>query len=435
MLLTNPTYGPASLRIAMLSVHSSPVGPLGASDTGGMSVYVRELSRWLGAAGHAVDIFTSAGPHHPERSLYPNVRLIHLGKGLAKTPPKDGWLDLLPLVFEALDAYAGRQPRGYDIIHSHYWLSGVVGAMAQARWRRPHLTMFHTLGAVKNSTQSGENESHIRIAHEQWLAMATDRIIVAAPREQELLAQWYHAHSSHTRVIPCGVNRDLFRPVATETARRHLGIAPDAQIVLYVGRFAPLKGVDRLVAAVSALRPRFPKLQLLIVGGDGPRAGSSRALTALAARLGIADAVTFKGRIEHQDLPPYYSAADLLAMPSYYESFGLVVLEALACGTPVVATPVGVAPAVIREGVTGTLVAGADPRDIAEGIARILGQPAVRRPDAASVRAAVQDYGWPRVARVVAEEYAQLLAMHDPTHATPAISPGGWPNENWRCLP
>lgn len=405
----------------MLSVHSSPIGPLGTSDTGGMSVYVRELARCLGAAGHHVDIFTGAGGRIPETHLYPNVRLIHLAITSGE-PAKNKWPELLPRVFDALDAYVRHHHRNYDIIHSHYWLSGVVGAMAQARWRRPHVIMFHTLGEVKN-TAPGEIESQIRIAHEQWLAMAADRIIVAAPREEDNLIRFYHARSSRIGVIPCGVNLDLFRPADRTASRRLLGLSPDADIVLYVGRFAPLKGLDRLLSAFKLLRFRFPRLQLMIVGGDGPQAASSRSLTALTRRLAISDAVRFAGRVEQPELPPYYNAADLLVLPSHYESFGLVVLEALACGTPVVAAPVGAVESIIREGLNGIVLGSNDVPAIAEGIARMLIRSADRRLDSRQIRTTAEPYGWPRMAAAVAQAYEDLLAVHDPAQSPPLYSP------------
>ncbi|RJQ65626.1 MAG: glycosyltransferase family 1 protein [Desulfobacteraceae bacterium] len=430
MTHSNPYGSTASLRIAMLSLHSSPIGPLGTSDTGGMSVYVRELSRWLGAAGHKIDIFTCAGGAAPETRLYPNVRLIHLGHGSDIKAARENWPEFLPDVFKVLEAYARSRHREYDIIHSHYWLSGVVGAMAQARWRRPHVTMFHTLGAVKNRTCAGEAESQLRIAHERWLAMSADRVVVAAPREMDNLIRFSHARRTHVSVVPCGVNLELFRPADRIASRRHLEIAPDSDVVLYVGRFAPLKGLDRLIRAAGQLRSRFPKLHLLIIGGDGPQAPSSLNLIALAAQLGLADAVRFVGRVEQQDLPPYYSAADLLAFPSDYESFGLVVLEALACGIPVVATPVGAVESIIQDGVNGILIGSADDGAVAEGIARILAQPPERRPGNRQIRATAEAYGWQRVAAAVGDIYESLLEAHDPAQNPPVMAPcaGGLPN-------
>ncbi len=416
-------------RIAMLSIHSSPTGPLGTRDNGGMSVYVRELSRWLGRRGHQIDIFTCASNDVAETTLSPNVRLIQLGVAEETALTKERLPAYLPQVFRALDHYRGTRQLTYDLIHSHYWISGVVGAIAQSRWHIPHLTMFHTLGAAKNGTLSGENESDGRIAHERWLAMAADHIVVPAKRELDHLLGLYHARRSKISIVPCGVDLELFQPMAREQARLGLDLPLDVPIVLYVGRFAPLKGIERLLSAVQRLRRRFPRLQLMIVGGDGPGAETTRGLIDAARGMGIEDAVRFMGRVDQTRLPPYYCAADLLAIPSYYESFGLVVLEALACGTPVVATPVGAVETIVQSDLNGVIVAGNGTQDIADGIESILAIPAGQRAAAARVRATVDSYGWPRIASAVEDAYAALLETPGTAGLQPACTPcGGYSN-------
>jgi D-inositol-3-phosphate glycosyltransferase len=414
---TRPTSGKA-WRIAMLSIHSSPTGPLGTRDTGGMSVYVRELSHWLGAAGHQIDIFTCAGDPGAPAALAPNVRMIHVGRGAFARVPKERLPEHLPQMFEAVEAYRREQGLVYDLIHSHYWISGVVGAMAQEQWRRPHLTMFHTLGAAKNTPGSGENETALRMAHEQWLTGVVDHIIVPSPQEQAHLLQLYGAQRARTSMIPCGVNLALFRPGDRAEARRRLGLPPDAPIVLSVGRFAPLKGLESLIRAVALLRPRWPRLELLVVGGDGPQAPGTAALTDLARQLEVSSAVRLVGRVVQGDLPDYYCAADMLALPSHYESFGLVVLEALACGTPVAATAVGVVPEVVQEGLNGTILAAPDAPAVAQGLVRLLLTPSRARP-AGPIRQTVQAYDWPRIAAGVASVYTRLLERHDPGQIVP----------------
>jgi D-inositol-3-phosphate glycosyltransferase len=380
-----------------------------------MSVYVREVSRCLGAAGHRVDIFTY-GTKASTVQLYLNVRLIQLrtrGAGLSK----EQLAGHLPQIFEALEKYRLSQGLIYDLIHSHYWISGVVGAMAQARWCTPHLTMFHTLGVVKNHTGSGENESERRIAHERWLAKVADHIVAPSRLERQNLWRFYHAPADRVGIIPCGVDLAHFRPMDREAARRRLGIARDADVALFVGRFARLKGLDNLIAAIALLSARFPRLQLLVIGGDGPRASSTRDLQQVAEKLKIGDRVRFVGRVEQEYLPPYYAAADLLALPSYYESFGLVVLEALACGIPVVGTPVGAVETIVTDGLNGSVIASAKADEIARGMARILSRPPQRRMRGEAMRATVSDYGWPRIAEAVARTYELLLRGHDPALA------------------
>jgi D-inositol-3-phosphate glycosyltransferase len=403
------------LTIAMLSLHSSPIGPLGTQDTGGMSVYVRELARWLGAGGHRVEIFTCAGGGPPEIQLYPKVRLIQLGKDLGASPPKVALPAMLPQVFDALDTYRRTHAYAYDLVHSHYWLSGVVGLMAQAQWKCPHVTMFHTLAARKNRDSALENEPDLRLANERRLAAQADRIIVPVQGEQDFLESAYQAPRSRISVIPGGINLGLFKPLDRRTARRRLNLPDNAALVLFVGRFAPLKRVDRLVSAVARLRSTGTDLQLMIVGGDDFGAESTQALERTVQRLHLADGVHFAGRVEQEALPVHYSAADLLVLPSDYESFGLVLLEAMACGTPVAATRVGIAPALVEEGVNGTLLEGNDIPCLVKGIERMIQGGCV---SAERIRAAVLPYGWENVAAAVADVYVGLLKNSPPAPAT-----------------
>lgn len=405
------------LAIAMLSIHSSPMGPLGTRDTGGMSVCIREVSRHLGQNGHEVDIFTFQPG--ADQNLYPNVRLIHLNHEKAtRQINKEDIPSLLPQVFEALDRYRRQEGRDYDLIHSHYWLSGIVGAMAQTQWHRPHITMFHTLAKVKNNTASGENEPDRRIAHEKWLAKTADYIIVPTVREKQNLMRYYSAQPNHIGIIPCGVNLDLFKPRDGRQVRETLGIPAQAPMLLYVGRFAPLKSLDQLVAATARLNrdpgaktaPR--DFHLVLVGGDGPTAPATKELQQQAASLDMTRRVHFAGRVDQDQLPEFYSAGDLVVLPSHYESFGLVVLEALACGTPVAATRVGVVDAVVREGINGTIIAGPDADSIAAAVDRTLVHFKPSRPSRQRIRELVTDFEWRHIARQTADTYTRVLTKH-----------------------
>ncbi len=414
-----------SLNIAMLSIHSSPVGPVGTENTGGMSVYVRETARWLGQNGHHVDIYTCAGHGTEIVTLYPNVRLICAGRGLFSGIPKDQLPDHLPALFDAVETFRRDHGLTYDIIHSHYWISGVVGAMAQAQWNCPHLLMFHTLGAAKNRTQTSENESVLRLGHEQWLVVAADHIVVPTQQEREHIISLYHAHPSKISVIPCGVDPKLFHPVDRQGARRSLGVAPDTDLVLYVGRFAPLKGVDTIIEAAAQLHARHPRLQWFIVGGDDPQSANTRTLTDLVRRHQLENVVHFKGRIEQDQLPVFYNAADMVTLPSHYESFGLVVLEALACGTPVVATAVGAAADVVRTGYNGAIIQAPQAPDLAQGVAQILSVPRHQRPSPGQIRASVESYDWQSVTSAVAQLQTSLIQSHLPDRPKAVYTPGG----------
>jgi D-inositol-3-phosphate glycosyltransferase len=404
------------LRIAMLSIHSSPTGPLGTRDTGGMSVYIREVARHLGQNNHKVDIFTFQPGE--DQNLYPNVRLIHLTiENTGLELKKEEIPSHLPRVFEALDHYRRQDGRDYDLIHSHYWLSGMVGTMAQTRWQRPHVTMFHTLAKAKNNTASGENEPDWRVAHEKWLTKTADYIVVPTVREKENLVRYYSAQPTRIGIIPCGVDLDLFRPCHPregQQVRETLGIPAQAPMLLYVGRFAPLKGLDQLVAAAPQLRKRYPELHLVLMGGDGPTAPATVALQRQADSLDMTRRIHFAGRVDQDQLPSYYSAADLVVLPSHYESFGLVVLESLACGTPVAATSVGVAAEVIQEELNGVIIAAPDVQNIASAVDRLFHRPEQEWPSRQAIRESVRRFDWRSITKNVAEIYTNLVAHHEP---------------------
>jgi D-inositol-3-phosphate glycosyltransferase len=392
----------------MLSVHSSPVGELGAKDTGGMSVYVREVARQLGRRGHFVDIFTRLNDSEQKQlvQLNENVRLIHLRAGDAGQMSKLALYPHLDEFFKELESFRNRESLDYDLIHSHYYLSGRVGNWARVRWRVPHVFMFHTVGAVKNITVGSEKEPELRLAIEKQLASNCDRILVATDEERGHLIQHYGTSPEAIGVVPCGVSLDLFRPMNQAKARRQLGFRHDESIVLFVGRFAPVKGVDRLLEAIAHLQ-HHQRLRLVIVGGDGNDAPELRGFRRLAGKLSIQDSVTFAGRIEQTKLPTYYSAADVLAVPSHYESFGLVALESLASGTPVVATKVGAMESILREGETGHVVNNGSPRLLAKGIEKIISNS--HGPSPQEIRASVTKYGWSNVASAIIDEYEAVL--------------------------
>jgi D-inositol-3-phosphate glycosyltransferase len=311
--------------------------------------------------------------------------------------------------FRELEIFRKREGIQYDLVHSHYWLSGRVGNWAQDHWRVPHIISFHTLGAAKNDTLGVEQEPELRVATERHLAKICHRILAGTKREKEQLMSYYGALPDSIGVVPCGVNLNLFHPVDKVKARQQLGFDHNESLMLYVGRFAPSKGADRLLAAMAYLR-KLPRMRLLIVGGDGHHTPEVQNLHKLSRELGIKDNVTFVGRIKQDRLPTYYNAADILVVPSRYESFGLVALESLACGTPVVTTPVGAVDNILREGETGHVVQNGSPRSLADGIkAHISG----RNTFAADViRESILEFGWGNVAPAMIEEYSTVMRRH-----------------------
>ena len=395
----------------MLSIHSSPIGMLGTRDTGGMSVYVRAVAQDLGQLGHSIDIYTARpnGDGEVILSLGKNVNLIQLGTGNGQNISPAAMYRRLPDLFQDLETFRTRHAIDYDVIHSHYWLSGCLGKMAQERWERPHVVTFHTLAAVKNNTGIGPPEPALRLATERKVADECHLIVSTTERERGQLNRFYNAVPEKVVVVPCGVDLELFRPMATVAARQKLGYARQDSILLYVGRFEPLKGIDRLLEAAAIFMRQRP-VRVVLVGGDGPRSNEEKRLRKVVRAFGLQDHVTFAGRIEQQHLPLYYSAADVLVVSSHYESFGLVVLESLACGTPVVATPVGAIESILIEGRSGHVLDDSGAESLAAGIERLLFTPeSGRRPMAAEdIRATVRHRSWSTVAATLSQEYTNV---------------------------
>ena len=302
------------LKIAMLSIHSSPIGDLGTQDTGGMSVYILETAKELAGKGHHIDIFTqhNAGHHEPVMQLFGNVRLIRLSGGTRRNIAKFALYKVLPRLFDELESFRIKENIVYDVIHSHYWISGVLGDKLRSSWNVHHLITYHTIGAVKNLTCSTENVPELRLASEKKLAKQCDRIIVPTQKDKEYLRQYYDAPCENIRIVPCGVNFERFKPQDKIFARRKLALPVDAPIILYVGRFAPIKGLDRLFESFRQMT-HPPNAVLVMVGGDGERSFMWQHLTEKAKALHIQDRLILAGRVDQKILPLYYSAADVLA--------------------------------------------------------------------------------------------------------------------------
>ncbi|RJO61259.1 MAG: glycosyltransferase family 1 protein [Dehalococcoidia bacterium] len=405
------------LSIAMFSIHSCPLGQLGTRDTGGMNVYVRELSRELGRLGHCVDIYTRAHDPRDAQVDHPseNVRVIHIQAGPVEDMGKMAQYEHLPNFILNMEAFSQGDGDRYDLVHSHYWLSGSVGLRFAHQWGIPHAVMFHTLGAIKNHLPVGEAESAVRLAAEKELVDGSQRIVCATSPEKAELVRLYGAQADKISVVPCGVDTDLFKPQDRIEARRSLGLG-DGKIILFIGRIEALKGIDNLVQAMSLLKPQTDA-RLLVIGGDEHSQAEVSRLEDMTRQLGISDAVEFLGTVAQSRLPLYYNAADVSVVASYYESFCLVILESLACGTPVLSTKVGVAPAVIRDGQNGCLVSDNNPQNLADGLAAVLDSESV---DAQLIRQSVLEYDWSAIARKIEIEYQAILASKNLTQKATA---------------
>jgi len=408
----------SQLRMCMLSAHSCPVGKLGTRDTGGMSVYIREIARELGKQGHVIDVYTRVHDPQDHRiyELGQNARLVHLRAGVDEEIHKLALYAHLPAFNNNLESFRRRNNIHYDLIFSHYWLSALAGVHLQQRWRVPHIAMFHTLGAVKNSIREadhaalGEKEPRLRIETERNLVRDCHRIIASTGREKHALVRHYGAPSQKIGVVPCGVNLEHFRVTGKAQARRNLGLDSE-KIILFVGRIDPLKGADNLIKALPHLC-HIPKLKLIIIGGGEHSQREIRQLRKLAYDLEVASSVDFLGLIKHEDLPYFYNAADACVVPSYYESFGLVALESLACGTPVVATDVGNHKNLIRQGDTGYVIKDNDPLRLADRIGLLLLSLESDTRSAQSIRATVDRFSWSNIAEAIAKDCRLALTKY-----------------------
>jgi D-inositol-3-phosphate glycosyltransferase len=399
------------LKVAMLSIHSSPIGDLGTQDTGGMSVYILETAKELAGKGHHIDIFTqhNAGHHEPVMQLFGNVRLIRLSGGTRRNIAKSALYKVLPRLFDELESFRIKENIVYDVIHSHYWISGVLGDKLRSSWNVHHLITYHTIGAVKNLTCSTENVPELRLASEKKLAKQCDRIIVPTQKDKEYLRQYYDAPCENIRIVPCGVNFERFKPQDKIFARRKLALPVDAPIILYVGRFAPIKGLDRLFESFRQMA-HPPNAVLVMVGGDGERSFMWQHLTEKAKALHIQDRFILAGRVDQKILPLYYSAADVLAVPSYYESFGLCALEALACGTSVVTTSVGAMEEIVKDNVTGYVATDSDPRHFSNLMEAVLAKQRQNGLSPSKIRSSVSEFTWTRTASLLLDAYRSVLA-------------------------
>ena len=440
---------PTAYKIAMLSVHTCPLAVLGGKEAGGMNVYVRELSKELGRRGHKVDIFTrSQNPITTfTHTLGQNVRIIHLPAGPLRPYNKNQVYHHLPKFAENIRHFHAQsaEKAPYDLIHGHYWLSGWAGLMLQKKWHVPVIQMFHTLAHLKNdiARSAEEREPDFRAEREGELMQHADRIIAATPVEKAQISWRYNAPADKIETIPCGVDLKLFRPLPKAEAlarvqERVPGLRAK-QIALLVGRIEPIKGVDILIEAIRLLRADRElhgrktgpdEFQVLVVGGGTGSSATTRSgrslllepvpaaddnpeairLQALVRELGLADQILFVPSQPQEQMPYFYSAADVSVMCSRYESFGMAALEAQACATPVIACRVGGLPYVVQDGFSGLLIEPDQPAELAIALERVLDNPALRRQLGQQAAIRAEAFGWRAVADNIIEVYQELAA-------------------------
>jgi len=402
-------------RVAMISLHTSPLDQPGTGDAGGMNVYVTEVARELAARGIEVDVFTRATSSDLTEvaPLTDGVSVHHIVagpfEGLTKAELPG---QLCVFAREVLRTEAGFDPGHYDVVHSHYWLSGQVGALARDRWGVPLVHSMHTMAKVKNALLADGDtpEPAARIIGEEQVVAAADMLVANTDDEAKELINHYDADPSRVEVIHPGVDLEAFAPLPRDAARHELGLPQDADLLLFVGRIQPLKAPDVLLKAAAELIRRDPvrrdRLRVAIVGGpSGSGLEHPEALSKLAHDLGIAGLVTFVPPVPRDQLAKWYAASTLVCVPSYNESFGLVALEAQAEGIPVVAAAVGGLPTAVADGRSGLLVEGHHPCDYADAISRILDDATLHDRLAAGAVEHAASFGWAATAAATLDVY------------------------------
>ena len=411
------------LNIAMISYHTCPLATLGGKDTGGMNVYVRDLTIQLGHMGIHVDVFTRSQDEHVPHVLHDlgfGNRVVHVPAGPEVPLPRQKLVEYIPQFVNCVQQFAIEKNIHYDIIHSHYWMSGIAADSLSDLWGGvPIIQMFHTLGEMKNRVARNpeEKEGDYRLDGERRVIKRADRIIVSTLAEQAQLEWFYQADMSKISIIPPGVDTGHFYPIDVDEARQYIGLKPDDRMILFVGRIEPLKGLDTLIRAVACLRLKdlHEPVRLAVIGGD-PEAEPDdmteemARIQKLCDELAMGKMVAFLGKRGQDTLPYYYSAAEVVVMPSHYESFGMVALEAMACGTPVIASQVGGLAFLVQDGVTGFTIPAEDDNALCEKLTSLLGDESLRLQMGHAAADYAKKYDWRKIASQIVGIYEDQMS-------------------------
>jgi D-inositol-3-phosphate glycosyltransferase len=410
------------MRVAMLSYHTCPLAILGGKDTGGMNVYVRELTRELGRIGVHVDVFTRSQDEHVPHVLHDlgfGNRVVHVPAGPEVPLPKVELATHIDQFVEGIREFAVNKGLTYDLIHSHYWMSGLAAEALKAEWRVPVIQMFHTLGVMKQrvARSSEEVEGDYRLNGERQVLRIADRIVAATQAELAQLQWLYQADIRKIVVIPPGVDLSRFYPIPADEAKEAIGVNTCNRMLLFVGRIEPLKGIDTLIQAIAIMRQSGEldeDVCLALIGGEtdvSPENVSKEMahLHEMRQQYNLGDFVTFLGQRSQDTLPYYYSAAEAVVVPSVYESFGMVALEAMACGTPVVASEVGGLAFLVQDQKTGYTVPFADPQALADRLTDLLHDEPLRRQMGTQAAIFARDYAWEKITARVKSLYDEVL--------------------------
>lgn len=394
-------------RAAFITLHACPLAAPGQGKSGGMNVYVRQLAAALGEMGMKIDIFTREHLDVVNRveTIGPNVRVIHLKAGEPDAHLGDLYA-LLPDFLEQLNDFREEEGLEYDVVHSHYWLSAWVGRELSQAINVPHVVTFHTLSLIKMQSRAGEIEQTERPVVEAEVMATAGRIIAFSPHERDAMARLYGADARKVSLVPCGVDLEVFRPLNQKSVRSRLGLNGE-KILLYVGRVEPIKGLDLLVETAAQM-DSTEGVRMMVVGADVNGDREMDRVKQLAKERDMEDKIDFVGQVDHDDLALYYNAADVCVVPSYYESFGLVALESMACGTPVVATRVGGLSTIIQHGRTGYLKSWRCPEAFANSVEMIISSDGLQQSMGEAARKRAEGMGWDNVASLMWDEYSVL---------------------------
>ncbi len=408
------------MRVALLSIHTSPLDQPGIGDAGGMNVYIVETAKRLAQSGIEIDIFTRATASHlvPTVEIAPGVQVVHVTAGPFEGLLKNDLPGQLCAVTAGVLRTEASKPEGYyDLVHSHYWLSGQVGWLASERWRVPLVHTMHTMGRVKNlELAAGDKaEPEMRLIGEQQVVDVAQRLIANTELEASELVNLYSADPTKIDVVNPGVDLELFSPGSQTQARKELGIPLDASMLLFVGRIQPLKAPDILIRATAeliAMRPELRSSLLVVICGgmSGSGIDHPEAQRDLANELGILDLIRFEPPTSREKLVAWYRAADLTVVPSYSESFGLVAIESQACGTPVVASAVGGLKTAVADNVSGRLIEGHNPIAYSHVLNQLLTNPIAREELSRGARMHAAGFGWENTTSGLMESYDRALS-------------------------
>ncbi|MBT3669166.1 MAG: glycosyltransferase [Chloroflexi bacterium] len=407
-----------NMRIAMISYHTCPLATLGGKDTGGMNVYVKEITQKLGSLGINVDIFTRSQdehvPHVVHELGYGN-RVVHIPAGPEFPIHKSELQDYVSVFAKNIIDFATKKNLKYDVIHSHYWLSGLAAADLKEEWGIPVVHMFHTLGLMKNRIAgNGEFEGEYRVIGERKVLKIADKIIAATTAELSQLQWLYEVPTNHIDIVPPGVNLRRFYPIPIDEAKEFIEIPETKKMILFVGRIEPLKGIDTIIKAFSILKEsdyfEDHDICLTIIGGDASVSEDKMTtemlkLKNLCAELELNNYVYFIGKQDQNALPYYYSAAAVVVMPSHYESFGMVAIEAMACATPVIASQVGGLAYLVIDGKNGFHVNNNSPLELSNKITSLIDDPELLNKMKIVALEHAKQYEWVEIAKQVIEIY------------------------------